>query len=550
MGFDYDVIVVGSGFGGSVMSCRLTEQGHKVCLLERGQEYPMHSFPRRLHDVKNKMFWDPKDNKFGYMEIRNTPESDLMSVTASGLGGGSLIYANVLLPMPAEYFEWWPKPYTRELLDPYYQKVIDTMEASPYPINRPFYSETTKTKRYRELASQLPKDNFTENGPDLLEPDLAIRFEGEFPGQQMKNKHGAIQSSCTKCGECDVGCNIHAKNTLDLNYIFRAKNWKDNPLEIKTRAEVFDIDALDEGYRIHYRNPEDHEETKIITAKKVVLSMGAVHSPAMLLKWKKYGKLPKLSDRLGEKWCGNGDLLGFAIDCDKDMEPTNGPVITTALRYQFKSYPDGYPSALYLEDAGVPIGIAWYLAGKMPSPDSALETVKVTVSFLKNYVVKALGFKDENEEINLGDDFAKMLDKDTELQKILILLGMGKDRNSGKIKLRESDDEILVEWDIEPSRIHFDRTRKQMAHVAKALGGTFINNPLTHLDKIIAVHPLGGCTMGFSPEDSVVNTKGEVFGYDGLYVVDGSILPTSVGPNPSLSIAAVAEYIAQEWKND
>lgn len=550
MNFDYDVIVVGSGFGGSVMSCRLTEQGHKVCLLERGQEYPMHSFPRRLHDVKNKMFWDQKDNKFGYMEIRNTPDSDLMSVTASGLGGGSLIYANVLLPMPAEYFEWWPKPYTRELLDPFYAKVIDTMEASPYPMNRPYYSDTTKTKNYRNLVNQLPKDSFTLKGPELLEPDLAIRFEGDFPGQQMKNKHGAIQSSCNKCGECDVGCNIHAKNTLDLNYIFRAKNWKENPLEIRTRAEVFDIDVLDEGYRIHYRNPEDKNETHIISAKKVVLSMGAVHSPAMLLKWKKYGKLPNISDRIGEKWCGNGDLLGFAIDCDRDMEPTNGPVITSALKYQFESYPDKYPSALYLEDAGVPIGVAWYLAGKMPSPDSALETVKVTASFLKNYVIKALGIKDENEEINLGDDFAKMLDKDTELQKILILLGMGKDRNSGKIKLRESDDEILIEWDIEPSRIHFDRTRKQMGHVAKALGGTFINNPLTHLDKIIAVHPLGGCTMGTSPEDSVVNTKGEVFGYDGLYVVDGSILPTSVGPNPSLSIAAVAEYIAQEWKND
>lgn len=124
---DYDVIVIGSGFGGSVMSCRLVEKGYRVCLLERGQKWNMFSFPRRINDIRNKLFWDPEDNKYGFMEIRDYPESDLMSVTASGLGGGSLIYANVLMPMEPDYFYQWPGGINKSTLDPYYNKVLDTM---------------------------------------------------------------------------------------------------------------------------------------------------------------------------------------------------------------------------------------------------------------------------------------------------------------------------------------------------------------------------------------------------------------------------------------
>jgi cholesterol oxidase len=119
--FDFDVIVVGSGFGGSVMTCRLAEKGYHVCLLERGKKYGMHEFPRRMDEVRNKLFWDPKDDKFGFMEFKDYPESDVISVSSSGLGGGSLIYANVLMKMPAEFFKDWPCGITRSKLNPYYK---------------------------------------------------------------------------------------------------------------------------------------------------------------------------------------------------------------------------------------------------------------------------------------------------------------------------------------------------------------------------------------------------------------------------------------------
>ena len=153
---EFDYVVIGSGFGGSVMACRLVEKGYRVCLLERGRQWKMHEFPRRPDEIQKNMFWDPKDGKFGLMEFRDSAESDIMTLTASGLGGGSLIYANVLYRMPAEFIQDWPSGITREFLDPYYDRVISMMEARPYPFKtEKYYSETPKTAAFVEVADQL-----------------------------------------------------------------------------------------------------------------------------------------------------------------------------------------------------------------------------------------------------------------------------------------------------------------------------------------------------------------------------------------------------------
>ncbi len=110
---DFDMVVIGSGFGGSVMTCRLAEKGYKVCLLERGKKYGMHEFPRRMDEVRKDTFWDPKDGKFGFMQFHSYYGSDVFSVASSGLGGGSLIYANVLMRMPSDFFKGWPGKITR-----------------------------------------------------------------------------------------------------------------------------------------------------------------------------------------------------------------------------------------------------------------------------------------------------------------------------------------------------------------------------------------------------------------------------------------------------
>ena len=552
-GFDVDVVVIGSGFGGSVMTCRLAEKGYRVCLLERGRRYGMFEFPRRMDEVRRRLFWDPEDGKFGFMQFHSYYESDVFSVAASGLGGGSLIYANVLMRMPSDFFAGWPGGITRETLDPYYDRALAMLEATPYPFgpDNPYYYDTPKTAAMQRAAESIA------DAPDTLAPHrfrlphLAVRFEGDFPGQQGTNRQGVLQSRCTKCGECDLGCNIHAKNTLDLNYLARACSPEllgpgGVAAEIRTGALVREIIPLaGGGYEVRYVRPEAMAEWQKVTARRVVLSAGTIGSTAMLLKMRKYGRLDSLSPMLGQRWCGNGDLEGMVFRTDDQLLPTKGPVITSAIEYRFQSYDDGFPHGLYIQDAGIPAFVGWYAVGRLPSPGVLGPSLRFGARMLARF--SRLGIlRRLRREINIGDDIAAMIDRDDYLRHFLILLGMGRDRSDGRIELSE-DDRPLIRWQMEGSRLHYDRVRREMRKIARSLGGKFVDNPLTWFDKIIAVHPLGGCVMAETGEEGVVDTNGEVFGHPGLYVVDASILPSSTGPNPSLTIAAMAERIADRF---
>lgn len=545
----FDVIVIGSGFGGSVMTCRLSERGQRVCLLERGKAYGMYEFPRRMEDFRERVFWDPKDGKYGFIEMRDYPESDVASVSASGLGGGSLIYANVLMRMRAEFFQGWPGDISRERLDPFYDRAIEMLEASPYPFETDaYYADTPKTAAFKDAAAKVSASN---NDPgvsrEFLLPHLAVRFEGAFPGDQTPNKQGVKQSSCIKCGECDIGCNIHAKNTLDLNYLAHARQLAVTPAEVRTHALVSEIRPLESGgYQVTYAHPEHPEDRHAVTAKRVVVSAGSIGSTGLLLKMKRDGILPKLSDKLGQNWCGNGDLEATVLFTEKDVVPTNGPVITAAVQYGYETpYPDGFPHGFVMQDAGFPSFIAWYVVGKLPSLGSALPRLRVVFRAVVGAVKGLLRIVTHNE-VNIGNDVADLMDNDNYLRRTFVLLGMGRDRSDGHIELRD-DGEPIVKWELDGSSLHYDRVRTEMKKIAGALGGHFVENPLGKFKKIIAVHPLGGCPMGNSPAEGVVDPGGEAFGHPGLYVVDASILPTSVGVNPSLTIAAMAEYIAERF---
>ncbi|MDH3231345.1 MAG: GMC family oxidoreductase [Alphaproteobacteria bacterium] len=543
---EFDVIVIGSGFGGSVMTCRLAEKGYRVCLLERGREYGFNAFPRRIHELKQ-AFWDPRDGLDGLFEFRSHPDSDICTLTASGLGGGSLIYANVLIPMDEELFEGWPGGINRSVLEPYYQKVLGTMEAAPYPFDDdPYYADTPKTAALKDAAGRLGQDPDATAPPHGFFPHLAVWFKGTVPGEQSPNAHGVLQSRCIKCGECDIGCNIHAKNTLDLNYIARARNGallgpQGVPADVRTNAEAVDIVPDGGGYRVTYRSSGDAAQAahETLHAGKVVVSCGSVGSAGLLLRLKRSNSLPKLSDALGKKWCGNGDLEGTVLGAGTEIVPTKGPVITYAIKYTYRPYPDGFAHQIYVEDAGFPAFLAWYAAGKIPSGRKFVQRIKL----LWKFIVRI--FK-RRPEINIGDDLSRMIDNDGLIRHTMLLLGMGRDRSDGEVVLDEQGD-AAVKWRAAGSRLHIDRQKREMKRLAKAMDGKFLVNPLTYIDKLIAVHPLGGCAMADDPAGGVVGPNGEVFNYPGLYVVDGSILPTSIGPNPSLTIAALAERIADQF---
>ncbi|MEK6814241.1 MAG: GMC family oxidoreductase [Nitrospirota bacterium] len=545
--FDTDIVVIGSGFGGSVMTCRLAEKGYRVCLLERGREYGFGEFPRSMEEMRSAL-WDPGDGLFGLFEVLAHPDSDVLTVTTSGLGGGSLIYSSVLMPMDEDSFQGWPRGISRASLEPYYRRVLETMEAAPYPFADPYYRDTPKTRLLNEVAARLAKDGEATGNPAGSFPPLALWFKGAFPGEQSRNRHGVVQSRCNKCGECNVGCNIQAKSTLNLNYIARARNRamlgeKGVPAEVRTEADVDDIVPLPGGgYRVAYKNPRERgiAAGREIRARAVVVSCGSIGTTRLLLRLKKKGSLPRLSDALGRGWCGNGDLEATVVETKEEVHPTRGPTITYAIQFRYSPYPDGFSHSIVIEDGGIPPLIAWYAVGKLPSPRTLVRLVRA----VKGWAGRLLG---GTPEVNVGDEAALMLDNDAYMRRMMVLLGMGRDRSDGLIELDDRG-EAVVKWRIDGSRLHFERQEREAAKIAAALGGKLVLNPLTYMDKLIAVHPLGGCTMADSPDRGVVNAEGEVFGHPGLYVADGSILPTSVGPNPSLTIAALAERIADGFR--
>jgi cholesterol oxidase len=421
------------------------------------------------------------------------------------------------------------------------------MEAKPYPFeSQSYYKNTPKTATLKKLADEVGIPEGATEKPQFVLPPLAVRFEGDFPGAQGVNAHGAVQSRCNKCGDCDIGCNIHAKNTLDLNYLFRAKRIRqeNQKVDLRTHAEVKRIERKDDHYLVTFVIPEFPMKENSFKAKHVILSAGSLGSTTLLLRMKKEGHLPLLSSWLGKKWCGNGDHMSLIVNTEPVVDATVGPVITGALEYKFKDYDDGYPHGMYLQDAGYPSGFAWYLSGKIPQVKGLMGALNLVGQNIKKYMLK-LVHAPNHEDVNVGDLFSRVLDRAEFTKRCFLILGMGRDKPDGEIQLRD-DNQPIIRWKMKDSKLHFDRVRAEMRKIAKILKGFNFEVPLIHLDKVIAVHPLGGCPMGISREQGVVSPNGEVFGYPGLYVVDGSILPTSTGPNPSLTIAAVAEHIAEQ----
>jgi len=521
---DYEVIVIGSGFGGAITSCRLAEAGIEVCILERGRRYGMGDFPRRLSEFKE-AFWDPRDGLYGMFDLRSFPTIDVL--TCAGLGGGSLIYANVSMPMPEEWLdENWPSdiPYSELLAR--YQQVQDMMEVATYPIDREPYRNTLKTLAHQR-ATEATKGEFSL-------PKLAVNFNGP-PGRQSLNKHGALQTSCILTGECCIGCNVHAKNTLDLNYLFVAEK---HGADIKTNYEVKMIRPLEEGYEVEGRRLEDGKWVAFkLQCRYLVLSAGCLGSTELLLRYQRNSGR-RLSPMLGRRFSGNGDFLSYIGGLKQRIEPTYGPVITSAAKYVHND-PRGpiKEGGFFIEDAGLPLILAYYLEGTIPNTGAFAEVAKT----IFRYIGRKFGWVNE---IRIGDDISRIVAAEKITENIHVLLGMGRDVPDGMMKLNDRGD-LELNWKLRSSKPFFDHMVKVMGDMGKALGGKTEENLIWLLKKVITVHPLGGCVMGDRPDKGVVNSTGQVFNEDGMYVADGSIVPSSIGANPSLTIAALSERIAE-----
>ena len=556
----FDAVVIGSGFGGSVMAYRLAEAGMKVCVLERGKRYPPGSFARSPREMRDN-FWDPSQGKHGLFQVWSFDGID--GLVSAGLGGGSLIYANVLIRKDERWFvrrrtdggyDRWP--VTRSDLDPHYDRVGSMLAPQRLPIDHPPYDALPKTVAFREAARKA--------GLDWMLPDLAVTFgdpDGEpVPGEPIRdargvttdNLHGRTRTTCRLCGECDIGCNYGSKNTLDYNYLTEADRLG---VELRDRCEVRYLAPLPGGgYTIGYvaHRPEDEgrpPDTRglprvDVTADHLVLAAGTFGSTFLLLKNRR--NFPDLSDRLGQYVSGNGDLLGMVHDAHRTeggrttpraMDPSRGCVITSTVRMP-DSRDGGSGPGLYLQDGGYPGFVDW-----LAEATDTGGLLHRALRFLGERLLNRLGHA---RQPDLDAQIEGLLGDAHRSSSLLPLLGMGMDTPDGVMSLDDRG-RLRLDWDSDHSSEYFDRVIETMRAVATNLDGRLLIDPLWHLRKrVITVHPLGGCSMGEDREHGVVGPDGEVFGYPRFVIADGSVMPGPVGPNPSFTIAALADRFADD----
>ena len=555
----YDAVIIGSGFGGSVMAYRLAEAGLNVCLLERGKAYPPGSFPRSPYWMQRN-FWNPSDGLYGMFNIWSF--EGINSVVSSGLGGGSLIYANVLLRKDEKWFvkedlhnggyECWP--VTRADLDPHYDRVEKMMHAQQYPFDQPPYNQTTKTIALQKAAEQLHMNWYL--------PKLAVTFgnEGEapVPGEPIRedypNIHGRTRYTCRLCGECDIGCNYGSKNTLDYTYLTAAHRLG---AEIRTLCEVRSFEPVEGGgYTIDYvqhdlknegQKLDTHDPSVLpvhtITADRLVLSAGTFGTTFLLLK--NQAAFPDISKLLGTRFCGNGDLINFAVRCSDSSsgkrEPRlidggHGPVITSTIRFadQLDGEDGGNERGFYIQDAGYPEFVNWMLQ-VFDSPSAIDKALHFATHLVDEWLHRDM-------ESDLSGYISGMLGTCELSAGLLPMLGMGRDIPNGCMSLQNN--KLYLDWITQKSNSYFARLREEMIAISDALGARFVDDPLWYLSRVISAHPLGGCPMGRDISEGVVDPYGQVFGYKDFYIADGSVMPGPVGANPSLTIAALSDRFA------
>lgn len=538
-----DALVVGSGFGGSVAAYRLAEGGRSVVVMERGRPYPPGSFARTPSEFSAN-FWSPADALYGLFETWSF--RGLEGVVSSGLGGGSLIYANVMLrkdpewfvhdsPLPGGGYENWP--ISREDLDPHYDNVERMLGATPYP-----YTDTAKTVAFEEASHRA--------GLRTFRPPLAVSFAPEREGRPsiglvptpaFGNIHGSERFTCMLCGECDIGCNYGAKNTLDHTYLSAAAH---AGADIRTLHEVKGFRRVDDAWEVRYRVHDPAAATsadRVIVATTLVLAAGTFGSTYLLLKNR--ASLPGLSTAVGTRFCGNGDLLGFLFNARESIERTararslvssRGPVITSSIRVGDRvdgDDSDAKGRGYYVQDAGYPGFLNWLME---------LSQVRSVISRSTRVAVRMLAarlFGDAGS--NVSRDLAAAIGKVSLSSSSMPVLGMGRDLPDGMMYLDRG--RLQIDWTTATSLEYFGHMRATMARIADELGADYADNPLWWAKRVITVHPLGGAPMGRHPYEGVVDGWGRVFGVDGLYVLDGSAMPGPTGPNPALTIAAFAD---------
>lgn len=530
----YDVVVIGSGYGGAVMAARLAP-GRTLAVLERGKEWSPDAFASGLVDTLAQ-FRTPAA-PLGLFDYRTGGTVDVLS--GNGIGGTSLINANVVLAPDRDIFARWPQAiqaaYASGSMDGYEARVRAMLGADSVSegdaVRKSWFHLSTTAARKRQGAQVTPRAL-----------PIAVNLR-RYQGQP--NAQGVWQAACTHCGDCVSGCRIGAKNSLDVNYLPLARS---GGARIVARIEVDWLERLPDGrWRVHYLARPDNGSavSGSVVAASVILAAGALGSTQILLRSQARGLA--LSPALGTRFSTNGDLLGLAYNTRVQTNIMGfgaapapfglkrvGPTITTMADYRASATP--LAQRYLIQDAAIPSALVDALRLAMP--------------------LAAPGGSDFAALQRIGRD-ATTRSTDGALNHSMVYLGIGHDSASGKVEL-DSHGNARVLWPDILKEPFGQRMRSEMALHAQAFGGRYADSPRSSPlfgGAMTTVHPLGGCPMADRVEDGVVDGDGQVFDprgaaqsvYAGLRVIDGAIMPTSLGANPLLTIAALAERAAERY---
>ena len=532
----YDFVIVGSGYGGAIAAARLAAADlapkPAVCVLERGKEWPVGSFPDTIEKcvAENRSSFNP----LGLYETLHY--HDISVIKGNGLGGTSLINANVALIPDPDVFQraGWPRSLTHDSLLPYYRRAQLALGAGPHP-------------RARGMAKfQALERAAGATGGHVAPTDLTVNFTADGV-----NEFGVAVKPCIDCGDCVTGCNAGAKNTLAMNYLPLARR---GGAEIYTQVKVEWIEKRDRGWRVHGERVDGpFNKSKFqIDARNVILAAGAINTTEILMRSETRGL--KVSPRLGSNFSGNGDFQAVAYNCDVPVQ---------GLGFGNRLESDGAKAA----PGPANLGTAWRNRDRSIEERFVVQDFAFPSAFVRAAQVALAAAP--GRDTDRGDEPEERRRKNADLLQgnpyspngalfrsvIFPVAAMDDARGSMVFETPwwERDGRMHIVWDDVGRQPRFHRINAELQRMTRALGGTFLENALwatLNLRRLVTFHPLGGCPIGEDYLHGAADEFGRVFAgdggvHEGLFVADGALVHSALAVNPFLTISALAERIAE-----
>jgi cholesterol oxidase len=539
--YDYDVIVVGSGFGGSVTALRLTEKGYRVGVLEAGRRFTRETLPRNSWDLKNYL-WAPKLGMFGIQRIHLL--GNVMVLAGAGVGGGSLNYANTLYVPPKPFFEdpqWRDITDWQEELKPFYDQARRMLGVRLNPTMTPsdvHLKAAAERMGVGDTFHMAPVGVFFGDGEDA---DGAAKAE---PGEQVDDPYfggaGPARKACTECGECMTGCRHGAKNTLNENYLYLAE--KAGAVVHPLTSVVSVTDDSQGGYAVATLPTDERRKAKGRTfkARQVVIAAGTYGTQTLLHRMKAGGQLPYISDRLGELTRTNSEaLVGAQTDNRRYRRATGAPKVdfTQGVAITSSIHPDENTHIEPVRYGKGSNSMGGLSILQVPYAEGSSRVMAWLANAARHplLVLRSLSNRRWSEKTIIG---LVMQSLDNSLSTYLKPDGLGK----GLLTARQGHGA--------PNPKQIRAASEAASAIAADINGFAGSNVGELMGAPLTAHFLGGCPIGSSRDTGVIDPYHRLYGHPGISVVDGAAVSANLGVNPSLTITAQAERAMSYWPNN